>query len=147
NVLRAAEAYPYDCRLAGEPALAEADQRIEVEPPNPLDAVGRKQHAVVAAEQAALVHRGELDPVGVGVEGIFDFWRADADVVVVIGAPERMHAVGPQRHLAGRLGGRAAQRRLERDRPALDTRLVADLHVPARHAGVAAHRAAVVLRG
>ena len=68
-------------------------------------------------------------------------------VVVVVGAPERMHAVGTQRHVVRGVGGGAAQRGLQRDRPALDARLVADLDVPARHAGIAAHGAAVFLGG
>ena len=109
--------------------------------------VARKQHAIVGAEQAALVHGGELDPVGIGVERIFDLRRVDADIVVVIGAPERMHAVGTQRHVVGGVRSRTAQRRLERHRPALDARLVADLDVPARHAGIAAHGAPILLGG
>ncbi len=147
DVLRAAEPDADDRRLAGEPALAERDQRVEIEALDAVDPVAREQHAVIGAEQAALVHGGEVDPVGVGVERVFDLGRVDADIVVVVGAPERMHAVGPQRHVLGRLGGGAAQRRLQRDRPALDLRLVADLDVPARQAGVAAHGAAVFLRG
>ena len=138
---------PDDRRLAGEPALAEGDQRVEIEALDALDTVAREQHAIVGAEQAALVHGGEVDPVGVGMEGVFDLRRVDADIVVVVGAPERMHAIGPQRHVVGRVGGGAAQRRLQRDGPALDARLVADLDVPARHAGVAAHGAAVFLGG
>jgi len=57
-----------------------------------------------------------------------------------------MNPVGPQRHLAGRPGGRPAQRGFERHRAAFDPRLVADLDVPARQAGVAAHGSPVVLR-
>jgi hypothetical protein len=78
---------------------------------------------------------------------VFDLRRADADVVVVVGAPERMHAVGAQRHVGGGARGGAPQRRLQRHRPALDARLVADLDVPTRQAGVAAHGAAVLLGG
>src|SRR5438270_1166681 len=81
------------------------------------------------------------------MEGIFDLRRVDTDIVVVISAPERMHAVGPKRYFMRRLRGSPAQRRLEGDRSALDPRLVADLDVPARHAGVAAHGAAVFLGG
>src|SRR5262249_36944081 len=43
------------------------------------------------------------------------------------------------------VGGGAAQGGLEGDRSALDRGLVADLHVPARQAGVAAHGAPVLL--
>ena len=99
GVLGAAEPDADDRRLAGEPALAEADQRVEIEPLDAVDAVAGKQHAVIGAEQAALVHGGELDPVGVGMERVLDLGRADADIVVVVGAPERMHAVGTQRHV------------------------------------------------
>ena len=58
-----------------------------------------------------------------------------------------MDAVGAQRHVVGGVGGGAAQRRFECHRPALDAGVVADLDVPARHAGVAAHGAAVLLGG
>ena len=146
GIFRAAEPDADDGGLAGEPALAEADQRVEIKPLDARDAVGGKQHAVVGAEQAALVHGGQLEPVGVGVEGIFDLGRVYADIVVVIGAPQRMHAVGPQRHRGGRPRGGAAQRRFERHRTALDARVVADLDVPARQAGIAAHGAAVLFR-
>src|SRR5262249_15635754 len=60
-------------------------------------------------------------------------------------APGRMHAVGARRPLDGGARGGAPQGGLQRDRPALDPRLVADLDVPARQAGVAAHGAAVLL--
>ena len=146
DVLGAAEPDADNGRLAGEPALAELDQGVEVEPPDAFDAVGREQHAVIAAEQPALVHRGQLDPVGVGVKGVFDLRGADAAIVVVVGAPQRVDAVGAQRHVVGGIGGGAAQRRFERDRAAFDAGLVADLDIPARHAGVAAHGAAVLLR-
>ena len=118
---------------------------VEVEALDAAEPVARKQHPIIGAEQTALVHGGQVDPVGVGVERVFDLRRIDADIVVVVGAPERMHAVGAQRHLVGGRGGRAPQRGLEPDRPALDPRLVADLDVPARHAGVAAHGAAILL--
>ena len=147
GVLGAAEPDADDRGLAGEPALAEADQRVEIKPLDAFDAVAGKQHAVVRAEQPAFVHGGEFDPVGVGMEGVFDLRRADADIIVVVGAPQRMHAVGPQRHGRGRARGGAAQRRLQRHRAAFDPRLVADLDVPARQAGIAAHGAAVFLGG
>jgi len=66
-------------------------------------------------------------------------------LVVVVGAPKRMHAIGPQRHVRGRVGGGAPKRRLKCDRAAFDLRVVADLHVPTRTAGVAAHGAAIFL--
>src|SRR5882762_3482758 len=91
------------------------------------------------------VHKGGL--FGTGVERVFDLGRADAAVVVVVGAPERMHAVGPQRHVVRGVRRGAAQRSFESDRPTLDLRLVADLDVPAWHAGVAAHGAPVFLGG
>ena len=147
DVLGAAQPDADDGGLAGEPALAELDQRIEIELLDVVEAVGREQHAVVRAEQPALVHGGQLDPVGIGMEGVFDLRRADAAIVVVVGAPQRMDAVGAQRNVVGGVGGGAAQRRFERDRAALDAGFVADLDVPARHAGVAAHGAAVFLRG
>ena len=146
DILGAAEPDADDGRLTGQPALAEGDQDVEEEPLDAVDPVARKQHAVIGAEQAALVHGGDVDPPGVGLERVLDLRRVDADIVVVIGAPQRMHPVGPQGNLVGRPGGGAANRRLERDEAALDGRLVADLDVIARQAGVAAHGAAVLLR-
>ena len=78
---------------------------------------------------------------------IFDLRRADAHIVVVISAPQRVEPVGTKRHPRGRARGGAAQRRLERDRTAFDARFVADLDIPARQAGIAAHGAAVFLGG
>src|SRR5215813_939332 len=127
------------------PTIAGPYQRIEIEALDPLDAVPRKQHPIVGAEQAPFVHGNEVEPIGVGMEGVLDLGCADADIVVVIGTPERMHAVGPQRHAGGGARGRAPQGRLKRNRPALDARLIADLDVPTRQAGIAAHGAAVLL--
>ena len=110
----------------------------------PLDAVAGKQHPIVGAEQSALVHRGEFDPIGVGMECVFDLGRVDADIVVVVGAPQRMYAIGAKGHGHRRPRGGATQRRLKRDRSALDPRFVADLYVPARQAGIAAHGAAIL---
>jgi hypothetical protein len=56
-----------------------------------------------------------------------------------------MHAVRAQRHVLGRLGRRPTQRRLKCHGPALDAGVVTVLHVPPRHAGVAAHGAAIFL--
>src|SRR5580698_3952747 len=78
GVLRAAKANADDGRLAGEPALAEADQGIEKEALDAFDAVAGKQHAIVRTEQAAFVHGRELDPVVVGMERVLDLRRADA---------------------------------------------------------------------
>jgi hypothetical protein len=72
-------------------------------------AVGGKQHAVVAAEEAALVHGGDVDPVGVGLEGVGDLGRVGADVVVVIPARQRMHAVGAKRDRSRGVRRRLAQ--------------------------------------
>src|SRR6516165_11200692 len=54
DVLGAAEPDADDGGLAGEAALAELDQRVEIEPLDAVEAVGGKQHAVIAAEQPAL---------------------------------------------------------------------------------------------
>ena len=72
---------------------------------------------------------------------------ADADIVVVIRTPERMHPVGPQRHTVGGIRRRASERGFKRDHAAGDLRVVAHLDIPAWHAGVAAHGAAVFLGG
>src|SRR5581483_7090788 len=145
DVLGAAEPDADDGRLTGKPAPAEGDERVEIETLDALDAVTREQHAVVGAEQAALVHGGEVDPAGVRVEGVLDLRRPDAAVVVVVRAPQRVHVVGPQRYVARGVGGGAPERGFEGDRSALDGRLVADLDVPAGHTRVAAHGATVLL--
>ncbi len=86
DVLGAAETDADDRRLAGETALAEGDAGVEEEALDALDTVGGEQHAVVGAEQPALVHGGEIDPGGVRMERVFDLWCADAAVVVVVRA-------------------------------------------------------------
>ena len=63
----------------------------------PADAVAREQHAVVAAEEPALVHGGDVDPVRVRLDREGDLGRVQADVVVAVLPRERVHAVGPQR--------------------------------------------------
>ena len=93
DVFRTAEPDSDDRRLTGKPAFAEANQRVEIEPPDAIDAVAGKQHAIVGAEQATFMHGSEFDPIGVGMKRIFDLGGADADIVVVIGAPKRVYAV------------------------------------------------------
>src|SRR5262249_26216944 len=110
------------------------------------DPVGREEHPVVAAEEPALVDGGDVDPVATGLEGVGDLGRVNADVVVVVDARQRMHAVGPERNRRGRVGGRAAERALERDEAPLDERVVARANVVARQAGVGAHRTALLRR-
>src|SRR6476659_599569 len=78
GILRAAEPDADDRRLARKPALAEADQRVKIEPPDAVDAVARKQHAVIGAEQATLVHGGEIDPVSIRMKRVLDIARAAA---------------------------------------------------------------------
>src|SRR5262249_6228520 len=50
GILGAAEPDADDRRLAREPALAEADERVEIEALDAVDAVAWKQHAIVGAE-------------------------------------------------------------------------------------------------
>ena len=106
----------------------------------PADAVAREQHAVVAAEQPALVHGGDVDPVRARLERVGDLGRVDADVVVVVARRQRMHAVGPQRNRRRGVRRRPAQRPLQRHEPALDHRLVAQPDVVARQPRIRAHR-------
>src|SRR5207245_1691989 len=84
RVLRAAEAEPDDRRLAREAALAELHQRVDEEPLDAGDPVRREEHAVVGAEEPALVDRGDVDPVSPRLERVRDLGRVDADVVVVV---------------------------------------------------------------
>ena len=147
NVLAAAEPDADDGRLAGETAAAELVHHIEEEPLNAVDAVAGEQHPVIGAEQPALVDGGHVDPLGVGLEGILDLGRVDADIVVVVLTRQRVHPVGAQRDRMGGIRRGAAQRALQSDGAAFDPGLVADLHEIARHAGIRAHGAAVGLGG
>ena len=117
--------------------------RVDDEALDAGDAVAREQHAVVAAEQAALVHGGDVDPVALGLEAIVDVRREHAHVVARILARERMHAIGAELDLLCRACHRLAQRVLERGEATFDLRRVAHLDVVARQAGVAAHRPVV----
>ncbi len=140
RVLGAAEAHAHDGRLAGEPALAELHEGVDEEALDAARAVGGEQHPVVAAEEAALVHGGDVDPVGAGLERVRDLGRVGADVVVVIRAGERVHAVRAQRDGGRGVGGGPAQRPLEGDEATVDDRLVARADVVARQPRVGAHR-------
>ena len=140
RVLGAADADAHDGRLTGEPALAELHERVDEEPFDPAHTVGGKEHAVVAAEEPAFVHGRDVDPVRAGLERVRDFRRVGADVVVVVDARERVHAIRAERDRGRRLGRGAAQCALERHEAALDHRLVARAHVIARQPRVRAHR-------
>src|SRR5690606_1785131 len=145
RVLAAAEAYADDRRLAREAAPAELHHHVEKKLLDAVDAVAWEEHAVIRPEQAALVHRGDVDPVGVRLERVLDLRRVDADIVVVVLARERADPVRAERHVACRAGRGAAERTLEPDEAAVEPRLVSDLYVVAWHAGVGAHGAAVLL--
>jgi hypothetical protein len=105
---------------------------VSIEALDPGDAVGREQHPIVAPEEAALVHRRDVDPVAAGLERVRDLGSVDADVVVVVHASQGMHAVRAERNRRGRVGGGATQRSLERHEPAFDERLVPGPDVVAR---------------
>src|SRR6185503_601217 len=98
RVFRTAEPDSDDRRLTGKPALAEANQRVEIEPPDAVDAVAGKQHAIVGAEQATFMHGGEFDPIGVGMKRIFDLGGAVARAVARRSAASS--ATGPPSMLA-----------------------------------------------
>ena len=146
GVFQPAEPDPDDRRLAGKPAFSESQQAVEIEAPNSLDAVRRKQHPVVGAEKSALVHGNQIYPVALWFERVLDLRSSDSHVVFVIGAPERMNPVRAERHAVGCFRRRLAQRSFLGAHPALDPGFVSELDEPARHAGVSAHRASV-LRG
>src|SRR2546425_110381 len=103
RVLRAAEAEPDDRRLAREAALAELHQRVDEEPLDAGDPVRREEHAVVGAEEPALVDRGGVDPVRPPPELLRDLGRVDADVVVVIPPCDRVDSIGPEGDRGGRV--------------------------------------------
>ena len=94
GVFRTAEPDADNGRLAGEAPLAEGEQHIEEETLDAVDPVAGEQHPVVGPEQPALVNGGDVNPVGVRLEGIFDFRRVHADIIVVVLAGDRMHPVG-----------------------------------------------------
>ena len=112
-VFRAADADADDHRRARQAAMAERDQRVDEEPLDAGDAVAGEEHAVVAAEQAALVDGGEVDPVALGLEAVVDVRRHHADVGAGVAAGERMHAVGAERDVLRGPGRRRAERPLE----------------------------------
>ncbi|MCY1547764.1 hypothetical protein D9M68_838370 [compost metagenome] len=93
------------------------------------------------------MHRGDFDPVGVRFERPFDLGRIDADVIVVVGAPERMHAVGAQRNGDRRLRRGMPQGALHGDETCVYRSIVADLDVVPRQTGVGAHRAPILVGG
>ena len=140
-VFRAADADADDDGRAGQAAVAEGDERVDEEPLEAGDAVAGEEHAVVAAEEAAFVDGGEVDPVAFGLEAVVDARRHDADVVAGVAAGERMNAVGAKRHVFGGAGGGGAQGAFEGDEAAFELHVVAGLHVEAGQAGVAAHGA------
>src|SRR3989442_1220238 len=143
RVLRAAEAEPDDRRLAREAALAELHQRVDEEPLDAGDPVRREEHAVVGAEEPALVDRGDVDPVRPRLERVRDLGRVDADVVVVIPPCDRVDPIGPEGDRGGRVRRGSAECPLEGDEPSLDHGLVARPHVVAREARVGAHRSSL----
>jgi len=55
GVLRSADAEAHDRRLTRQAPPAELDERVHEEALDAGDAVGREEHPVVGAEQAALV--------------------------------------------------------------------------------------------
>src|SRR5260370_729776 len=110
GVLRAADAHADDRGLAREAAPAELDERVHEEALDAADAVGREEHPVVAAEQAALVDGGEIEPVRVRLEGVGHLGGVDADVVVVVRAREGVDAVRSERDRRRRVGRRAPER-------------------------------------
>ena len=65
-VLCAAKADADDRRLAGQPALAEGHQAVEIEAFDALRCRRGEQHPVVGAEQAALMHGDRIDPFAPG---------------------------------------------------------------------------------
>ena len=97
----AAEADADDRGLAGQTALAEGHQTVEVEPLDAFDPVRREKHPVVRAEQPALVDGDQVNPLTTRLVAIFNLGCANAHIVVVVRAPERMHAVRTQGHTVG----------------------------------------------
>ena len=71
-IFRAADADADDDGRAGEAAVAEGDERVDEEPFDAGDAVAGEEHAVVAAEEAAFVNGGQVDPVALGFEAVVD---------------------------------------------------------------------------
>src|SRR5579875_4143324 len=93
RVLRSAKTDPDDGRLTGKAALAEPHEGVEIEALDALDSVAGKQHTIIRAEQPSLVHGCQIYPSRVGMERVFDLRRVDADIIVVIRAPQRVNPV------------------------------------------------------
>ncbi len=149
GVLATAKADPDDRGLAGEAAFAKGDEAVEVEPLDPLDPVRGEQHPVIRAKQPALVHCDQIDPLTLRrrLIPILDLRRADTDIIVVIGPPQGMHPVWPERNAIRPRRCRSAEGGFQRNRPTLNLSLIRHLHVPARRAGIAAHGPLIFLGG
>ena len=147
GILVAAETDADNRRLAGEAAAAELDHDVEEKALDAVDAVGREQHPVVGAEEAALMHGNQVDPVAVGLERVFDLRRVDADIVVVIGPAQGMHPIGPERDLTGRLGDGLADGPFQGDKSAFDKGFIASLDKEPGQAGIGAHGPAILAGG
>ena len=131
--------------MAGETTFAKSYQAVDIKTLDSVDAVTWEQHAVIGTKEAAFVHGGEVEPIAARLEAVVDLRRIDADVVVVVGPPQRMYAVRPEWHAGGGFCRGSAQCFFERYWAAINLRLVAHLDVPARQAGIGAHGAAIFL--
>ena len=86
DVFGPAQANAHYGGLAREAAFAKRNQGVQQETFDAVYAISGKQHAVVGAEQAALVHRGDIHPVGVRFKAPLDFRSVDAYIVIEVGA-------------------------------------------------------------
>ena len=93
------------------------------------------------------MHCDQINPVSRRLKPIFNFGGADPDIVIMVGTPQRMHAVRAQWHPIGGFSSGTAQRRFKGRHPALYPRLIAHFDEPARHTGIAAHCAAIFFGG
>gem|GEM_PF-5607124 len=119
--------------LAGQAPLAKGDKAIEIKPLDPLNTIGGKQHTVIGTKQAAFMDGDQIYPFAIRFKTIFNLRRTNADIVVMIGAPQRVDPVRPQRYAIGGIGRGAAQSGFKGDWPAS---MRASLPILTYHRGV-----------
>src|SRR4051812_26073617 len=120
-----------------------AGDRVDDEALDAQHPIARKEHAVIGAEESALVDSGEIDPVTLRLEAVVDVGRKHANVVARVLAGQGMNAIGAELDLFSGPGGGNPQGSLQSHEPALELRLVAGLDVETRQPGVATHRPSV----
>ena len=73
--------------LAGKAALAKSDKRIKIKSFNAFNPVTWEQHSVISAKKTTFMNRDKVNPITIRLKTIFDFWRPNANIIIMIGSP------------------------------------------------------------